>query len=71
MAARRIKLSPRQRDELLLAWHELSSAHKKARKRVAALLSEHDLTPETSGRLASENGELVFVVNDNHAKQVG
>ena len=63
MAERRIKLSPQQRDELLIAWRELALAHKKARQRVAAALAAHAIQPETPGRLGIDpDGALVFVV---------
>ena len=65
MAERRIKLTPRQREELLIAWRELALAHRKARERVAAALSDHQIAPETPGRLAVEaDGALAFVVQE-------
>ena len=63
---RRIRLTPRQREELLLAWEELSSAHKRARQRVAVALAAHAIEPETPGRLDCDpDGTLVFVVGEN------
>jgi len=63
--SRRIKLSPRQQSELLLAWHELSAAHARARKRVAEIINSYNIQPETPGRMIVEDdGSLVFEVRD-------
>ena len=70
MIERRVRLNARQREEIVLAWHTLSRAHREARGRVAAILNEHHITPETPGRLAVESdGALVFVVNERAIAQ--